>query len=509
MTIDSGDAVNGPQIGLFLVAHTNVGKTTLIRTLLGRDVGEIEDAPDVTKAAIAYDLIVDQDAGALRLWDTPGFGDSFRLAKRLRQEHRWIAWGVREIWDRVFNRKLWLCQRLALDLRARASVILYPVNLQERPSDAVYVAPELEVLAWVGKPVLAILNQGGGQHGHESEIGRVKEWRDHLSNFPAVRGVSHLDAYTRCWVQELTLFKEIGQVLPEKERGGYMKLAAALGQTYADRFDESVAAITDYLLRLASDKVELEAGWFDGIKDLWDFLLKPFPWGKSDKLNPFELAMQGLAQRYAEGSKAVTDKLIAINRLDGETAAEIVNFANTKLVTDQPVDGESSALVGGVISGILTGLGADLLSGGLTLGAGALVGGILGATAGAALAKGYNVYTSKDKKVVGWSTDSLTEAFGKSLMLYLAIAHFGRGQGQWRPKEAPQAWSTSVSLTINRYKEQLQLLWSGVASNSKSAKAQIDCATLVRQSIQDVLLHLHPESNALLPRNPGEGINLT
>ncbi|WP_413894621.1 DUF3482 domain-containing protein, partial [Candidatus Skiveiella danica] len=79
----------------------------------------------------------------------------------------------------------------------------------------------------------------------------------------------------------------------------------------------------------------------------------------------------------------------------------------------------------GVISGVLSGLGADLVSGGLTLGTGALVGGVLGATAAAALAKGYNVYTRKDKKVVGWSQDSLTEAFGKSLMLYLAVAHFG------------------------------------------------------------------------------------
>lgn len=497
MTNDTTDPIDGPQIGIFLVAHTNVGKTTLIRTLLGKDVGEIEDAPDVTKATIAYDLIVDKDAGALRLWDTPGFGDSFRLVKRLRQKHRWIAWGVREIWDRVFNRKLWLCQRLALDLRARASVILYPVNLQERPVDAVYVAPELEVLAWVGKPLLIILNQGGGQHGQEPESERDKEWRNHLSKFPSVRGVSHLDAHTRCWVQELTLFNEIGQVLPEDERGSYMKLAAALGQTYADRFDESVAAITDYLFVLAGDKVEFEVGWFDGIKDIWDSLQKSIPWGKPDNLNPFELAMQGLAQRYAERSKAVTDKLIAINRLGGETAAEVMKIADTKLVTDRPLDGGTTTVLVSIMSGILSGLGADLLAGGLTLGTGALVGGVLGATGGAALAKGYNVYTSKDKKVVGWSPNSLTEAFGKSLMLYLAIAHFGRGQGQWRPKEAPKAWGTSVSLTLNRYTERLQLLWPKVGSNPKNARVQIDCATLVRQSIRDVLLDLHPESNAL------------
>lgn len=35
-----------------------------------------------------------------------------------------------------------------------------------------------------------------------------------------------------------------------------MKLATTLEKTYTDRFDESVAAITDYLLRLSSDKEE-------------------------------------------------------------------------------------------------------------------------------------------------------------------------------------------------------------------------------------------------------------
>lgn len=94
MTTDTFNTATGPQIGIFLVAHTNVGKTTLIRTLLGKDVGEIEDAPHVTQTTMAYDLVVDPDAGALRLWDTPGFGDSFRLAQRLRQEQRWIAWGL-------------------------------------------------------------------------------------------------------------------------------------------------------------------------------------------------------------------------------------------------------------------------------------------------------------------------------------------------------------------------------------------------------------------------------
>jgi len=506
-----------PQIGIFLVAHTNVGKTTLLRTLLGKDVGEIEDAPDVTQTTMAHDLIDDAALGALRLWDTPGFGDSFRLAQRLRQPRRWVAWGVRELWDRFFNRKLWQGQRLAIDLRARADVILYPVNLQERPFEAVYVAPEMQVLAWVGKPVLAVLNQGGSPHDSgngaagESErmaermAERVAEWRSHLSNFAVVQGVAQLDAYTRCWVQELSLFQSIGQVLPEDARSSYLKLATALGQTYVDRLDASVDAIATYLLQLARDKTELERGAFDGLKDIWSTLRKSLSSSKPHNASPLEAAMQGLAQRYAVASKAVTDQLIAINRLEGTATADIMQLANPKLVTDKPLEGGTAAVMGGVMSGVLTGLAADLMAGGLTLGTGALVGGVLGATGAAVLARGYNVSTHQEKKVVGWSPDALTEAFEKALMLYLAVAHFGRGQGQWRAREAPAAWATATRAAVGRYKEQLLPVLQGTSAPAENAAVHDACAQCVRHAIRDVLLDAYPESKTLQLEKPSQG----
>ena len=45
-------------VTLSLVSHTNVGKTTLARTLLGSDVGVVRDAPHVTQFADGHDLIV-------------------------------------------------------------------------------------------------------------------------------------------------------------------------------------------------------------------------------------------------------------------------------------------------------------------------------------------------------------------------------------------------------------------------------------------------------------------
>ena len=47
----------GQDVTLSLISHTNVGKTTLARTLLRRDVGEVMDQAHVTEEAEAFTLI--------------------------------------------------------------------------------------------------------------------------------------------------------------------------------------------------------------------------------------------------------------------------------------------------------------------------------------------------------------------------------------------------------------------------------------------------------------------
>ena len=100
------------RINLSLVSHTNIGKTTLARTLLGRDIGEVADRPHVTETADDHVLIRGTDGcSELVLWDTPGFGDSIRLAQRLEGRSNPLGWFLSELWDRMSNKALWLNQR--------------------------------------------------------------------------------------------------------------------------------------------------------------------------------------------------------------------------------------------------------------------------------------------------------------------------------------------------------------------------------------------------------------
>jgi len=52
-------------VSLSLISHTNTGKTTLARTLLGRDVGSVRDAQVIDAA---NRLVVGVDESAILKW---------------------------------------------------------------------------------------------------------------------------------------------------------------------------------------------------------------------------------------------------------------------------------------------------------------------------------------------------------------------------------------------------------------------------------------------------------
>ena len=201
---------------LSLISHTNVGKTTLARTLLRRDVGDIRDAAHVTDAATGYTLIESPAGDALRLWDTPGFGDSARLLRRLRQSGNPLGWLLTQVWDRFADRPFFSSQLAVRNVRDEADVVLYLVNAAEDPAGAGYLDPEMQILGWTGKPVLVLLNQLGAPRPAAQERADVERWAAHLAGYPWVRGTLAFDAFARCWIQEHALLERIGAALPEE-----------------------------------------------------------------------------------------------------------------------------------------------------------------------------------------------------------------------------------------------------------------------------------------------------
>ena len=386
----------GTTVNLSLISHTNAGKTTLARTLLGRDIGEVRDAAHVTDLSSGH-VLVQNGEDTLMLWDTPGFGDTARLLSRLRMSGNPIGWFLTQVWDRWRERPLWSSQQAIKNAREQADVILYLVNAAEDPASASYVALEMEVLAWIGKPVVVLLNQmGPPREDVSSEIAR---WSG-IGAAGQVRATLPLDAFARCWVQEIALLDTVAPLLPFEKARAMNGLRARWEELNQARFDSSMTVLAAYLQRAAGDRETVE-------ESDWQGKLAGALTGRSKGDRAARKGMGLLATRLAESTAKSTDELIKLHGLSGRASRKVLERVSDDYAHQAKTPEGATAALGGMFSGAIGGLAADLAAGGLTLGGGMIVGAILGALGGTGLAKGFNLARGEDGSSVRWSPELL------------------------------------------------------------------------------------------------------
>lgn len=442
-------------VTLSLVSHTNVGKTTLARTLLRRDVGEVLDQAHVTETAEMW-VLVSTAESELRLWDTPGFGDSARLLRRLRTEERPVLWFVQQWWDRVTDRPFWCSQQAVLNVRDEADVVLYLLNGLEDPLEAGYVGPELDLIAWLGRPVLALVNQTGEEaQGRVEREARLRAWRDHLLPREAVRDVLPLDAFCRSWIQEDALMQSLAGVLEGPKAEAMRRLASAWHDRNEETFRRSCRAVAAFLSRAVVDHETMVS--------------------RRPSRDEKAAALEHLARRLEAATRDLTESLLTFHGLAGREEPELERALDGIVIRDEDLlDEERSALWGGVVSGAVGGLAADLLAGGLTFGGGMLAGAILGALGGAGLAKGVRWVRGDKRPALAWSGVFLEQLVASALIRYLAIATFGRGRGEYRGAGEAARWRTPVEEEIRKGAEAWrELLGEGAADRESRLEARV------------------------------------
>lgn len=430
------------RINLSLVSHTNIGKTTLARTLLGRDIGEVADRPHVTETNDDYVLIRGSDGySELVLWDTPGFGDSIRLSQRLEGRSNPLGWFLAEVWDRMSNKALWLNQRALKHVRDTSSVVLYLVNASESPQACSYVSAEMKILSWINKPVIVLLNQMGKPREKSIEDAELAQWNEYMAQFPLVKCVLPMDAFARCWVQEFALFEAIGNVLNEEQKATFEALREAWSRQRRAVYASSIDAISNYMTQLVVDHEELSNySLTEQVKD----------WGRrlgvvKPQAGPIEDAKNALAARAADGLCALTQRLIDAHGIEGAgVRREILRRLKTDWTVNTAANPKGAAIVGAVGAGAASGLATDLAMGGLSGGLGTLLGTVIGAIGGAGAAIAYNQVKGVHGTRVSWSKIALQNYLLEAILLYLAVAHFGRGRGYWEESEAPAFWKDIV-----------------------------------------------------------------
>jgi hypothetical protein len=474
-------------ISLSLVSHTNVGKTTLARTLLARDVGEVRDEAHVTETAESQLLIDTPQGDRLLLWDTPGFGDSLRLAKRMAQAGNPIGWLLTEVWDRWRDRAFWSSQRALKHVWEQCDVVLYLVNASEAPEDAGYLDAELRVLALTGKPVIALLNQLGAP-GDEAAV--QARWRKRLEVAQEVRAVLPLDAFSRCWVQEGVLWQTVAPLLPATRHEAFARLQAAWQERQLAIWRQSMAELSRRLARAALDTQLVESdGWRGSMKSIGGRLTKTLGLRNDDADAPQQRAMAQLAERLDDDVKQSTEALIKLHGLDGRAGNEVLAKLAHHYATRSPIDEGKAAIWGGVITGALAGLKADIASGGLTLG-----GGVIGALTAAGAARGVNMVRGVSQPEVRWDHKVLDALLASALLGYLAVAHHGRGRGAWVAQEPPPAWVAAVETVMETQREALHAVWPSEREAVAADELGAQLRRVLEASSEAVLKRLYPQA---------------
>ncbi|MEP7297999.1 MAG: GTPase domain-containing protein [Burkholderiales bacterium] len=482
-------------VSLSLVSHTNAGKTTLARTLLGRDVGTVRDAPHVTEFADVFTMIETPQGDQLQLWDTPGFGDSVRLARRLRESGNPVGWFLGSVWDRWRDRPFWASQQALRNVRDEADVMLYLVNASESPEAAGYVKPEMEILGWVGKPVIVLLNQLGAPREPALEENELMRWRSHLQAFAPVRAVLALDAFARCWVQELTLLRAIESVLGGDARARMQRLRAGWLVRREETFGAALRALADSLARVAvAREVLQDAGGLGArLRGVGAAVARGVGM-TADDATPAALAQKALAQRLDDELRANTLVLIQMHGLSGDAQGEILTRLATHYDLRLRMDETKAAMWGGMVTGALVGLKADVLSGGLTLGGGLLAGGLIGALGAAGLARCVNLVRGTDRSWITWNAEALDQMVEAALLRYLAVAHFGRGRGDWAQGESPPHWRDVVAQALLPHRETLAVIWASRGDGGEPDALAAVLQPVLDQAARAALEQLYPGS---------------
>jgi hypothetical protein len=139
--------------------------------------------------------------------------------------------------------------------------------------------------------------------------------------------------------------------------------------------------------------------------------------------------------------------------------------------------------------GIIT----DIKTGGLTFGGGTVVGLFAGGAGSWLLARGYNLTRGEDN-CVRWTAEHFAAQAELILVTYLAVAHFGRGRGEWKDGEHPAHWPATAKEIIDAHRTELDALWK--RAGEKDARPDVLAGTaeaILTSAASEILSKLYPK----------------
>ncbi len=275
------------------------------------------------------------------------------------------------------------------------------------------------------------------------------------------------------------------RVVSAAVEGEKRELANLFGAAWSAKnrkvFEASSRALAQQLAASAADKVAV--GKETILQKLWI--------GRRELNSQLRSARQTLAERLTDRAKSTMDRLIELHDLEGQSAAGFAQASMKNFAMPEHVSEPLWTAVGGLAAGASGGLAADLAHGGLTLGGGAILGGLGGGAGAYLLAKGMNLTRGKDHCVY-WTLGHFREQLQLALLSYLAVAHFGRGRGEWEDAEHPAFWADEVKGVIVGHADAIESQWKRGTEGRSEEKLLEKLEPLVGEMLSELLARLYP-----------------
>ncbi len=425
---------------LAVVGHTNTGKTSLIRTLTrDRGFGEVADRGGTTRQVSAV-VLGPPETPLIELFDSPGLENAPDLIESLDRlpggRHAGRARIEQLINDPTLTHRFDQEARV-LELMLTADVGLYVIDAREPVLEK--YQDELTILAECARPLVAVLNFTA------SADSRAEAWRRALAEV-RLHTVISFDAVVREPASERRLFEKLASQL-DGHRDTLQGWLDQLGTEDSERRHAALLAIADLLLDAAACRREFR------LDD---------PAGQAR-------ACRALQDAVRQREQACVETLLALYRFGAEDYRdESLPLSDGRW--DEDLFDPTTLLNHGLTTGKHLGAGAgagaivDVATGGLSLGAGTLIGGLIGGGAGLARSlgeRGLERLRGRDRVEV--DDNALRLLAWRQLKLLDALRRRGHASRQPLSIKAGVAWQDSrlpQPLRQARYRPE----WSAINS---------------------------------------------
>lgn len=338
---------------LAVVGHTNVGKTSLLRTLT-RDVGfgAISHRPSTTQHVEGARLSVDGEA-LIELYDTPGFEDAVALYEYIEQlPNTAERLDGPELLQRFLNsseaRQRFEQEAKVLRQLLQSDAGFYVIDARE-PVLAKY-RDELAILAMCGKPLLPVLNFVNSTEQREPA------WREVLARL-GLHALVRFDTIAPPQDGEQRLYESLSLVL-DNQRPRLQRLIEHNQAQVLVRRKAAYRLIAELLIDVSACRRSVHPDQLEeAIQDL-----------HRDVRQREQACVEALLKLYAFRKDDAQASALPLQ--EGRWGDDLFNPATMKQL--------GIKVGGGMAAGAATGAGIDLLTGGLSLGMATVVGAAVG-----------------------------------------------------------------------------------------------------------------------------------